>query len=107
MSQESLSVPLPNLRLVLTTTPGLSQRGLAKHLGIHESGISRLIKGKAKMLTRERIKLIEEYTGKTFEYLADLKAAALTDQEQSDLDAMRHAPPELLALLRKNLDPYR
>lgn len=107
MSKQAVNIPLPNLKLVLDTTEGLSQRGLATFLGIHESGISRLIRGKAKMLTRERIKQIEEYTGKSFEYLADLKAAKLTDDEESDLRAMRAAPPELIALLRKTLDPYR
>ncbi|MGN6313198.1 MAG: helix-turn-helix domain-containing protein [Rhodanobacteraceae bacterium] len=107
MTEQAISIPLPNLKVVLKSTKGLSQRGLAAFLGIHESNISRLIQGKAKMLTRERIKLIEQYTGKSFEYLADLKSAQLTDEEESDLRAMRNAPPDLIALLRKNLDPYR
>lgn len=107
MSTEDLNIPLPNLEVVLKTTTGLSQRGLAKFMQTHESNISRLIRGKAKMLTREKIRFIEEYTGRTYEYLADLKSAALTDQEADDLRAMRKAPEDLRTLLRKNLDPYR
>jgi plasmid maintenance system antidote protein VapI len=107
VSEKPINVPLPNLKVVLETTQGLSQRGLAAFLGIHESNISRLIRGKAKMLTRERINQIEQYTGRTFEFLADLKKAALTPEEIADLEAMRNAPPELMALVRKTLDPYR
>lgn len=107
MSDDAVNIPLPNLKLVLKTTKGLSQRGLADFIGIDESNISRLVRGKQKMLTPQRIRQIEQYTGKTFEYLADLKAARLTEEEESDLRAMRKAPPELIALLRKNLDPYR
>lgn len=107
MSKDRLNIPLPNLEVVLKGTPGLSQRGLAKFMGTHESNISRLIRGKATMLTRDKIKAIEEYTGRTYEYLADLKSAALSEEEADDVRAMRKAPEELRALLRKNLDPYR
>lgn len=107
MSEPRASIPLPNLRAVLTAASGLSQRGLAKYLGINESGVSRLIRGKAKMLTRERIKLIEEYTGRSFEYLADLKGANLSEREASNIAAGRKAPPEVQVLIDRLLDPYR
>lgn len=59
------------------------------------------------MLTRERIKQIEAYTGKSYEYLADLKRANLTDREASNVEAGRKAPPEVQALIDRLLDPYR
>lgn len=107
MSEEPFSLPLPNLGPLLKETAGLSQRGLAAFLGIHESNISRLIKGKAKMLTRERIRKIEEYTGQSFEYLAGLKEANLSNREESNVRADRKAPLEIQALIDKLLDPYR
>jgi len=107
MSDAPSKVALPNLKAALADKEGLTQRGLAEHLGIHESNISRLIKGKAKMLTREKIRIIEQYTGKTFEYLAALKEAALSEEEVDDLAALRNAPPEIQAVVRAALKPYR
>lgn len=107
MSQAGAMLALPNLKAALNAQPGLTQRGLARFMGVHESNISRLIQGKAKMLTREQIRLIEAYTGRSYEYLADLKSQNLSEQDVSDLKALRKAPVELVALLRKTLDPYR
>lgn len=107
MAKPMLDIPLPRLREVLRTTHGLSQRGLADYLGVSEGTVSRIIKGEIRMLTRERIKKIEAYTGKSYAYLAELDTGPLTEQEVSDLTALRHAPEDLRALLRKNLDPFR
>lgn len=108
MSEQEINVPLPNLAIVLRETEGLSQRGLAAFLGIHESNISRLITGKAKMLTPERIRLIEQYTGQKFEYLANLKDAAKQDEQiLADAEAISRAPKEVQEFIRASLAPYR
>ena len=107
MSSPEFKVALPRLASALKDGSNLTQRGLAAFLGIHESNISRLIRGKAQMLTRERIRLIEEYTGKTFEYLADLKEANLSEDEVAMMEARRNAPPEIRAAIDTMLAPYK
>lgn len=106
MSQEPISVVLPKLREALRSKR-LTQRGLADFLGTDESNISRLIRGKAKMLTPERIRKIEQYTGKSFEYLADLKSANLSEREAANVAADRRAPPNVQAAIDALLAPYR
>lgn len=107
MSQSPRSVPLPNLKAALNEGEGLSQRGLAAFLGIHEGNISRLIQGKAKMLTRERIEMIERYTGRSFEYLAGLKDANLREEEAEMVAARRKAPAAIQAAVDALLAPYK
>ena len=90
MSDSVDNVPLPRLKEALDEK-GRTQRGLAKFMGIHESNIARLIKGERSMLSPEQIRKIEEYTGKEFAYLADLKGACLSDDEVELLRKYREA----------------
>ncbi|MDE2467401.1 MAG: helix-turn-helix transcriptional regulator [Bradyrhizobium sp.] len=104
MSEPLVNVALPKLREVLRDSPGLSQRGLAAALGIHESNVSRLINGGRQMLSREQIEIIEQYTGREYAYLAELKSQNLTESEAEHLRKFRAASEKARQLSDDILD---
>ena len=103
MRRPTQPLPLPKLRDALRAE-GRTQRGLAAAMGLHESNVSRLLKGERIMLTRDQIIAIEAYTGRSFGELADLASYNLTDEEAALLRTYRAASERKRQAVRLTLE---
>jgi phage repressor protein C with HTH and peptisase S24 domain len=92
------------IRKVLETTRGLTQKGLAEHMGLNPAAVNRMLYGRRHIMAEE-IPLIEEYIGQRLD-LSKPSAPADTEYQQSarqkvlrklsdvPLQPLSPAPPE-------------
>ena len=87
------------IRQILETTPGLTQKGLAEHMGMNPAAVNRMLHG-TRNIKAEEIPLIEEYIGARL----DLSAPADMDYKQDNHRDSR--APVLRKLADVPLQPF-
>src|SRR4051812_41867554 len=78
---------------VLKTTPGLTQKGLAAHMGLNPAAVNRILHGQRKIMFEE-VPLIEEYLGTRLDLAAsEYKQKSSGHKGVSDVHASALAQP--------------
>lgn len=85
------------IRHLLETTPGLTQRGLAEHMGLNPAQVNRMIHGQRNIRVDE-IPVIEAYLGATLDLrgAADTYGAVLAAKSHTRPRGVAEAPAPLL-----------
>lgn len=96
MTAKSLRIH-DRIRHVLETTPGLTQRGLAEHMGLNPAAVNRMLYGRRNIMAEE-IAIIENYIGQKLDLntgvVAEPRARGVSDiPQQAGLAAPFAAAP--------------
>ena len=97
------------IRKILETTPGLTQRGLAEHMGVNPAAVNRMLHGQRSIMAME-VPLIESYLGVHLDLSAPVVATDIEYKQNPPHSGRRgfsDAPAQPLHPPSKNAAPVQ